>query len=600
MDAGNFPRPVAVPIRYGAAMEIFWELRAFFRAHRRSYGVAGLLLACVAVLSLLPPAIIGRVVDGIVADTLDARGLWLYALTMLGAALGIYVCRYQWRRRLYGASYQLSLELRRSIYCHLLQLSPAALAAFPAGDLMARATNDVQAVEMTAGEAVLSIFDGLLTGILLLGVMALTLSGPLTLLALAPWPLMSWAMWRLGNVLHQRYDVAQAAFSTLNTVTQESVAGLRALRGLGAEAHTERLFATASGSANDANIKVARVESRYDPIIYLTVGASFLISVGAGAWLIDAGQLSLGQLTTFTLYLGQLVWPMFAFGWLVNLVQRGKAAWERIREFLDTPSAVPDTGELLQVQEPLLEARIRRFAYPGRNAPALAGVDVVLPPGHTLGIVGPTGAGKSTLLALIARFYEPDEGEIRLGGRALGDYRLEALRAAIGYVPQEAVLFSASLRENIALARPDAPEQAVADVVEAAGLARDLAGFPQGLDTEVGERGVTLSGGQRQRLCLARMLLADCRILLLDDALSAVDAETEHHILSALEQHTGHLSRIIVSHRLSAVKDAGEILVLRDGRIAERGTHATLLANGGWYAETWRYQQLAAAAGSLL
>ena len=580
-------------------MDIFWTLRGFFRAHWRSYCVAGGLLSGVAVLALLPPLIIGRVVDGIVAGTLDAAGLKLHALGIVACAFGIYVCRYFWRRTLYGASYLLSLELRRDIYRHLLQLSPAALARFPAGDLMARATNDVQAVEMTAGEAVLSIFDGLMTGILVLAMMAFVLSPVLTLLALAPWPLMSWAMWSLGAALHARFDASQAAFSTLNTMTQESVGGLRALRGLGAEAHTERVFAEASGAANAASFEVSRIDARYDPIIYLTVGASFVISVGAGAWLIDAGRFSVGQLTSFTLYLGQLVWPMFAFGWMANLVQRGKAAWERIREFLDTPSEVPDNGALGEVEDHRLDVRITRFDYPGREQPALRDVRFTLEAGCTLGIVGPTGAGKSTLLALLARFYDAPGVKIRLGRHDIREYTLHALRDAVGCVPQESVLFSASLRENLALARPDASEADILRMLRLASLESDVAGFPAGLETEVGERGVTLSGGQRQRLCLARALLAECRLLLLDDSLSAVDAETEHAILAALESHTRHLSRVIVSHRLSAVQAADEILVLRDGSVAERGTHNELLAQGGWYAETWRYQQLAAVAERL-
>jgi len=575
-------------------MSIFWELRGFFRAHWRSYCLAGLMLIGVAVLGLLPPAIIGRVVDGILEGTLTRRALMLYTGALLLCGGAVYVLRFLWRQILYGASYTLSLDLRARIYAQLLNLSPASLAGFSAGDVMARATNDVQAVEMTAGEAVLSIFDGVLTGLLVLGVMVLGLSGWLTLMALAPWPLMSWAMWRFGDQLHRRFDVAQTAFSRLNTVTQESIAGLRALRGLGAEAHAERLLVSASTAANAASYRVAQIDARYDPVIYLTVGASFLISVGGGAWLIEAGRLTVGELTTFTLYLGQLVWPMFAFGWMANLVQRGKAAYTRITDFLNVRSGVPDCGVRTRLVDPSLAVAIRTFSYPGRSQPALAGIEFRLAPGRTVGIVGPTGSGKSTLLSLIARFYDAPGVDIRIGGYPLAEYRLDALRGGLSFVMQEPVLFSASLRENLVLGRPAASDAEIAEVVSVAALDAEVAAFPQGLATEVGERGVTVSGGQRQRLCLARALLSDASILLLDDALSAVDADTEHRILGALERSTRHLSRVVVSHRLSAIRNAGEILVLRDGRIAERGTHASLLAAGGWYAETWRYQQLEA------
>ena len=550
-----------------------------------------MLLISVAMLSLAPPWIIGRIVDGLIDDSLDRRALIRWVSMLVAIAILIYVLRILWRRILYGASYRLSLNLRQQIYEHLMTLSPASLTDYPTGDIMALATNDVQAVEMTAGEAVLSIFDGLLTGLLVLAVMVFSISAGLTLIALAPWPLMSIAMWYLGDHLHRRFDAAQAAFGRLNSIAQESISGLRALRGIGAERYAEALLGRASEQATETNLGVARVDAKYDPVIYLTIGASFMLSMGGGAWLIAHGDLSVGQLTSFTLYLGQLVWPMFAFGWMANIVQRGSAAYGRINRFLETCSVVPDTGRLTNVESTSLRVDIAHFAYPGREE-ALADIQFEVAEGGTLGIVGPTGAGKSTLLTLLSRLRDGHSVAIQLGAHPMSQYRLATLRASMAYVMQESVLFSVSLRENLRLAAPDASDSDIERVLAVVGLDQEVAGFTQQLDTVIGERGVTLSGGQRQRLSLARALIAGAPILLLDDALSAVDAEKEHHILSVLQQQTASITKVIVSHRLSAVADADEILVLNHGRVVARGTHAELIAQAGWYRDTWQYQRL--------
>jgi ATP-binding cassette subfamily B protein/ATP-binding cassette subfamily C protein/ATP-binding cassette subfamily B multidrug efflux pump len=313
-----------------------------------------------------------------------------------------------------------------------------------------------------------------------------------------------------------------------------------------------------------------------------------------GGRLVWLGELTVGQLTSFSLYLGQLIWPMFAAGWVLSLVERGKAAWGRLQPVLDEALTVDDQGTVTQVQPGPLRAEAVSYRYEGQARAALDNVSFSLAAGQTLGLVGPTGAGKSTLLRLLLRHHAPERGCVRWNSVPLADYRLAALRDAIAWVPQEAFLFSASVAENIALAKPGATREEIERAARVAAVHEDILRLPQGYDTPVGERGVTLSGGQRQRVAIARALLADAPLLLLDDALSAVDTETEARILRHLRDARQGRTVIIVSHRLSAVVDADHTIVLRDGHLAEEGDHASLLAHDGWYARQWRYQQLKA------
>jgi ATP-binding cassette, subfamily B, multidrug efflux pump len=324
------------------------------------------------------------------------------------------------------------------------------------------------------------------------------------------------------------------------------------------------------------------------------LSAATAMTLGVGGWLVWSGQLTVGQLTSFSLYLGQLIWPMFAAGWVLSLLERGKAAWGRLQPVLDAPLSVDDHGTATQVTPGPLAANGVRFSYPGQGRPALEDVTMDLAAGRTLGLVGPTGAGKSTLLRLLLRHHAPGGGRLQWNGIDLQDYTLAALRSAIAWVPQEAFLFSASVAENIALARPGATREQIEQAARLAAVHDDILHLPQGYDTPVGERGVTLSGGQRQRVAIARALLVDAPLLLLDDALSAVDTDTEARILAHLRGARVGRTVIIVSHRLSAVADADHTLVLHAGRVVEEGGHAALVAQGGWYARQWRYQQLEA------
>lgn len=573
-------------------MHVYLKLTWYFRREWRRYAIALATLLCVALLVMLPPRIAGQIVDAVAAGTLTFDQLLSAVGEIALVAVLIYVLRFIWRVALYGASYQLAALLRQRIHDHLISMPPELFQRHNTGDLMARATNDVTAVEMTAGEGVLSMVDGVMTGLVVLAVLTFTLSWKLTLLALLPWPIMSYFMWVYGNELHASFTRAQEEFSRVNDRVQQGLSGIRLIKALGGEARERAAFAAAAARAGNANLAVARTDAKYDPTIQLTMGSSFFLTVAGGAWFIQRGELSVGELTSFTMYLGYLIWPMFAYGWLLNIVERGSAAYTRIESLLAEQNPVPDKGSATELHTARLDIDISQFTYPGTAKPTLHDMHVTVPAGTTLGIVGHTGSGKTTLVRLLLRLYEAPQARILLGGKALADYRLAALHEHIAGVPQDPFLFSATIAENIGLGLPDAAPAALRRAAELACVAADIDTFPEGFDTLVGERGVTLSGGQKQRLAIARALLRNPPILVLDDALSAVDVDTETRILTYFRNERRGMTNIIVSHRLSAVMDAQSIIVLDHGRVAEQGTHRELLRQGGWYAQMFRYQQI--------
>ena len=556
------------------------------------------MLIGIAVLTVWVPRAVGQAVDGLVADTLTGTALVRELAFLLLMGTAIYFLRVGWRLQLFAAAYRLGVELRTRLYDRLTQQGPPFFNRSRTGDLMARATNDVDSIEMAAGEAFLAGFDGTLTLILVIAMMALGVDWRLALVALMPFPLMAIAFWIISRRVHDAWRDSLDRFSNLNDHVQETVAGVRTLRALGLEKHADREFERRAEAAADANFAALKWEAAYEPAVGLTLTAATALTLGVGGWLVWQQQLTVGELTSFAMYLTQLIWPMFAAGWVLSLLERGKAAWTRLQPTLAEPLSIDDDGTVNVVRGALCFERLT-FTYPGQSAPAIADVSFDVPVGGTLGIVGPTGAGKSTLLALLLRHYAPASGRIVWGAHAIDEYTLAALRGAISWVPQEAFLFSATLAENIALARPDATRADIEHAATLAALHDDVLRFPHGYETLVGERGITLSGGQRQRVAIARALLIDKPVLLLDDALSAVDTGTETSILMHLRgeralRQNGERTAIIVSHRLSAVVDADQIIVLKAGRIVERGTHGELLRLDGWYATQWRYQQLEA------
>ncbi|MEW7849764.1 ABC transporter transmembrane domain-containing protein [Massilia aurea] len=579
----------------------------FVRRHWQSYASSAVMLVGVAICTVLIPRKVGALVDALAANRLGQQDLLTGIAQVIGLGIAIYVLRVCWRIRLYSAAYQLGVELRTRLYARLAAQGPAFYQRQRTGDLMALATNDIDAIEMAAGEALLAAFDGTLTLVMVLGIMTLGVDWRLALVALLPFPLMGLAFWYISTHIHKAEGDALKGFSKLNDHVQESLSGVRTLRALGLEERSATQFGVLTANAAKASLTAQKWEAAYEPAVGLALTAATGLTLGLGGYLVWQNQLTVGALTSFTMYLGQLIWPMFAAGWVLTLIERGRAGMARLQPLLEAPLSVEDTGTIDRVGQGSLVVDDVTFTY-GVNdgvdagtahtqAPALAGVSVTLEPGQTLGLVGPTGSGKSTLLRVLLRQATPQQGRVSWAGQPLDAYRLSALRGATSWVPQESFLFSATIAENIALARPGASRAEIEGAARMAAIHDDILRFPHGYDTPVGEKGITLSGGQRQRVAIARSLLADNPLLLLDDALSAVDTGTETRILEHLAELRAarpERAAIIASHRLSAVVAADHIVVLRAGRVIEAGTHDELLLLDGWYASQWRYQQLEA------
>ncbi|VDZ84457.1 SmdA family multidrug ABC transporter permease/ATP-binding protein [Kluyvera intermedia] len=576
-------------------MRLFAQLSWYFRREWRRYLGAVVLLIIIAILQLIPPKIVGIVVDGVSQQRVSAGTLMMWVGTMVLIAIVVYLLRYVWRVLLFGASYQLAVELREDFYRQLSRQHPEFYLRHRTGDLMARATNDVDRVVFAAGEGVLTLVDSLVMGCAVLIVMSTQISWQLTLLALVPMPIMALVIHRYGNLLHERFKLAQAAFSSLNDRTQESLTSIRMIKAFGLEDRQSAQFAADAADTGVKNMRVARIDARFDPTIYIAIGMANLLAIAGGSWMVTQDMLTLGQLTSFMMYLGLMIWPMLALAWMFNIVERGSAAYSRIRTLLAEAPVVNDGSQPVPEGRGTLTLAIHRFSYPQTDKATLSDVNVTLKPGHMLGLCGPTGSGKSTILSLIQRHFDVDEGEICFHDIPLRQLQLDAWRSRLAVVSQTPFLFSDTVASNIALGNPGATQEEIEHAARLACVHDDILRLPQGYDTEVGERGVMLSGGQKQRISIARALLLDAEILILDDALSAVDGRTEHQILHNLRQWGEGRTLIISAHRLSALTDASEIIVMQHGHIAQRGDHDQLAHQAGWYRDMHRYQQLEAA-----
>ena len=572
---------------------IFKKLGWFFKEQWQRYTLAIIFLCLVNAMEVIPPRLVGNAIDEMNNGSMTQDALLQYVIYLLVLMCASYLFGYLWSYLLFGGGNLVERKIRSGFMGHLLKMTPTFYEKNRTGDLMARATNDLKAISLTAGFGILTLVDSVVFTIMVVIMMGMTVSWQLTIAAILPLPIMALLMQIYVKKIYKRFTEAQSAFGDLNDKVLESISGVRVIRAYVQEREDEKRFDEMTENVYRKNLEVAKIDALFDPTITIIIGISYLIGLGYGAYLVFQQAITLGGLVSFNVYLGMLIWPMIAVGELINVMQRGNASLDRVQDTLSYEGDVKNPLKPESIFNPEdIQFNQVSFTYPSSKVANLTDISVQLEQGRTLGIVGKTGSGKTTFVKQLLREYPLGSGEVVFAGMPIEQLELEDIRGRIGYVPQDHFLFSKSVKDNILFGKLDATEEELAEAIRLADFEKDVTTLPQRLETLVGEKGVALSGGQKQRISIARALIKNPEILILDDSLSAVDAKTETTIINNIQNERAGKTTIITTHRLSAVQHADHIIVLDNGAIIEEGTHVSLLQQGGWYKEQYERQQI--------